>query len=336
MKYNFGKKISNDFIKSKLDWNSLKYINTAKRLAHISTTYQTKCYLCNSKRSKKQYTIYGINYNKCLNCSHVYTNKRLSEKQLIKYYSEDENYSTNTYANKKLINLRKKTFQPKINFIKKFVKGKNWLDVGAADGMCVHIALKSGFYSEGIEISEHSRKFAKEIHDIELFPNSLELFEKSNKTKWNVISLFGVLEHLTDPIHALKISHKLLDDDGIVAIEVPNFEAISSYIQGHDGIADRHLVPYSHIMLFTENSMNYALRKTGFEPIAYWYYGMDMIELLKFISKKDENIKNSKLFSSLIDMVNKFQKTIDEEKLSDFFLVIGRKSNKYSKTMKKK
>jgi len=266
----------------------------------------------------------------------VYTNKRLSEKQLIKYYSEDENYSTNTYANKKLINLRKKTFQPKINFIKKFVKGKNWLDVGAADGMCVHIALKSGFYSEGIEISEHSRKFAKEIHDIELFPNSLELFEKSNKTKWNVISLFGVLEHLTDPIHALKISHKLLDDDGIVAIEVPNFEAISSYIQGHDGIADRHLVPYSHIMLFTENSMNYALRKTGFEPIAYWYYGMDMIELLKFISKKDENIKNSKLFSSLIDMVNKFQKTIDEEKLSDFFLVIGRKSNKYSKTMKKK
>ena len=328
VQYYFGKSIPEEFIQTKLNWNSLKYINTAKKLARLSTVHQKKCYLCNSPRSEKQCTFYGIDYVKCLNCSHVYTNKRLSEKKLTEYYSEDEMYSTNTYANKDLIDSRNKVFKPKINFTKKFVKGKNWLDVGAADGTCMSVASKSGFHSEGIEISEHSRKFAKQVHDIDLYPKPLDSFIKSTTKKWNAISFFGVLEHLPDPINALKISNKLLAPNGIVSIEVPNFESISSYVQQHSHTPDRHLIPYSHIMMFSEDSMTYALRKTGFEPIAFWYYGLDMIEMLKYSFKKDKDLKNSKLGYTLTKNVNKIQKTFDQQKLSDFFLVIGRKSSK--------
>jgi 2-polyprenyl-3-methyl-5-hydroxy-6-metoxy-1,4-benzoquinol methylase len=327
MEYFYGKKISEDFVKTKLNWNSKKYIEDAKKIAKISDIQQKKCFICGSDRSKTVSSFYGIKYKMCLNCSHVYANKRLSEEKLTEFYSENKIYSTNTYANKQLIKIREKVFKSKIQFVKKFTKKKNWLDIGSADGASVIAAIKEGFSCEGIEISEPSRKFAKKYHNIDLYPDSLFLFEKINKKKWNVISFFGVLEHLPDRFSALKTSYRLLDDNGIVVIEVPNYQSVSSYVQELSGLADRHLVPYTHIMMFTENSMKYALKKTGFESIAFWYYGMDMIELLKHLSK-EKNFKNSKLDNFLQKNLNKIQLIIDENKKSDFLYVIGAKMKK--------
>ena len=325
MRYYYGKKISEDFVKSKLNWDSKKYIETAKKLAKLSDKNQKICFICGSTRSKTTSSFYGIKYKMCLKCSHVYTSKRLSEKKLTKYYSEDKFYSTNTYANKRLIKIRENVFRSKIQFAKKFTTGKRWLDVGSADGVSVSAAIKEGFHCEGIEISEPSRKFAKKYHNLDLYPNSLSSFEKINKNKWNIISFFGVLEHLPDPISVLKISSHLLANKGIVAIEVPNYQSVSSFIQELSGLADRHLVPYAHIMMFTESSMIYALKKTGFRPIAIWYYGMDMIELIKYFSRTEKNFKNSKLINVLLKNINKIQYIIDKERRADFFYVIGRK-----------
>ena len=326
MHYYYGKKISEDFVKTKLNWNSKKYIETAKKLAKLSDINQRICFICGSTRSKTTSSFYGIKYKMCLNCSHIYANKRLSEKKLTKYYSEDKVYSTNTYANKRLIKIREKVFRSKIQFAKKFTKRKRWLDVGSADGASVSVAIKEGFHCEGIEISEQSRKFAKKYHNIDLYPNSLSSFEKINKNKWDIISFFGVLEHLPDPISALKISCRLLANKGIVAIEVPNYQSVSSFVQELSGLPDRHLVPYSHIMMFTERSMIYALKKTGFKPIAIWYYGMDMIELLKYFSRNERNFKNSKLNNILLRNINQIQYIIDKDKSADFFFVIGKKN----------
>jgi len=327
MEYFYGKKISEDFVKTKLNWNSKKYIKESKKMAKISDIDQKKCFICGSTRSKTVSIFYRIKYKMCLNCSHVYANKRLSEEKLTEYYSESKMYSTNTYANKELIKIRKKVFKPKIHFIKKFTKKKNWLDVGSADGVSVFAAIKEGFSCPGIEISEWSRKFAKKYYNIDLYPDSLASFEKINKKKWDVISFFGVLEHLPDPISALKISYRLLNDNGLVVIEVPNYQSVSSYVQELSGLADRHLVPYAHIMMFTESSMKHALKKTGFEPIAFWYYGLDMIELLKHMSK-EKNLKNSKLENFLQKNLNKIQLIIDKNRNSDFIYVIGRKIKK--------
>ena len=324
MEYFYGKKISEDFVKTKLNWNSRKYIEEAKKLAKISEIHLKKCYICGSANSKTVSSFYGIKYQMCLNCSHVYANKRLSEDKLTEYYSENQIYSTNTYANKELIKIREKVFKEKIHFVKKFTKKKNWLDIGSADGASVLAAIKEGFLCKGIEISETSRKFAKKYHNINLYSDSLTSFEKINKKKWDVISFFGVLEHLPDPISALKTSYRLLNDNGLVVIEVPNYQSVSSYVQELSGLADRHLVPYTHIMMFTENSIKYALKKTGFESIAFWYYGMDMIELLKHLSK-EKKFKNSNLDNFLQKNLNKIQLIIDKNKNSDFLYVIGRK-----------
>ena len=79
-------------------------------------------------------------------------------------------------------------------------------------------------------------------------------------------------------------------------------------------------------MLFTKESLTYALNKTGFQPISMWYFGMDSIELFK--SLRQNNIfKNLLSEKHLINLVNSIQNSIDKEKLSDAMLMIARKIN---------
>jgi len=224
-----------------------------------------------------------------------------------------------------MMKIREELFLPKIRFVKKFGKGKRWLDVGSADGAALVAISKNGFTCKGIEISEKSRKFAQKFRNIDLYPNPLSTFIQENETIWDIISYFGVLHHLPDPISELKLCNRILKKNGILVIDGPNSESLSSYIQQYSGIADRHLVPYSHIMLFSLKSLEHALKKTGFKPITTWFYGMDMIEFLKYLLRSNNKFHQSNVFKFLKENTNEFQKIIDKQQMSDFFLVIARK-----------
>ena len=324
MKYFFGKKLTDHFIKVKISSENKEMIKSARNLAKISNLKQNHCFICGSKETKKESMCYGINYLRCLKCNHVYVDRRISDTDITKYYSKNKNYSSITYANKTDLKLREEIVSPKIQFVKKFSKGKNWLDVGSADGSAVSVISKNGFHVQGIEISENSRKFAKKFRNIDLYPKSLAKFFKENKKKWNIISFFGVLEHLPEPMAALKISNRLLVKNGIIVIAVPNYDSISTAVLKSTQVPNRHLIPYSHIMLFSKDSLEYSLTKSGFKPIALWCYGMDAIELFKHIKTHNKIFSNPKI-NELFKNINELQKIFDSLLRGDEFLIIAKK-----------
>ncbi len=320
-----GKDISSNFIKEKLDyWDSKKFLSSSKKYAKKAKIKQLKCFLCENQTSKKVGEFFEIEYRKCNKCNHVYVNRRLSDEDLKQYYHTVDISSTAGYTNKKSIKNRDELFLPKIKFVKKYSHGKKWLDVGAGDGAAVSVINSQGFQGVGLEGNIQSLKFAKKYRKINLIPKILD--EIDSTEKYNVISFFGVLEHVSDPINALKISNKILNKNGIIVIEVPNFNSLSSSVQNYTKIADRHLEPITHIMLFTEQSLKFALKKTGFTPIAIWYYGMDIIELMKHLKKKNPMFTKSELCNQLSNYASQFQNIIDKDKKSDFLLMIGKKN----------
>lgn len=325
MDYFYGKDMSSEFVNNKLNFDSKNSIlNLSKRLSKHADLKQKQCFICRSSKAKKDCNIFGINYLICGNCSHVYVDKRLPEKSLSKFYAKETDHST-IYADKKLIKLRENIIKPKIHFIKKHTKGKNWLDVGSADGAAITVCMNEGFNTVGIELNENSRKFAKKYRKVDLYPNSLKDFCRHSSTKWDVISFFGVLEHIPDPMKALKICNSMLKKNGIIAIDVPNYNSVSTYVQKLTQKPNRHLSPHSHIMLFTLQSLKFALKKSGFIPISVWLWGMDTIELFKYISNSDKNFRNSQLGKTLISKVNEIQKIFDQEKLGDEILMVAKK-----------
>lgn len=321
-----GKDVPQEFIFQKLDTTYEKNtISLSKKLTKFSYVKQNNCPICRRKNTKKECSFYGITYLRCQNCSHVFTDKRLSDKSLKKFYEKNTDYFSGTYTNKKLLKIRTKIFEPKINFIKKFVRARNWLDIGSGDGTSISVINKAGFVGQGIEPSESSRNYARRYRGITLYPNSLEEFNKENTKKWDVISYFGVLEHLSNPMMSLKLSNKLLKKGGIIAIEVPNFDSFSTKVQKMKINPSRHLFPHSHLMMFTLKSLNHALLKTGFQPVAVWFWGMDQIEFLKYLKNKIKDFDKSELFAILVKLVNEHQKVIDDFEMSDFILMLARK-----------
>lgn len=325
MEFRFGKEVSSDFVKEKLNWNSKYYVKIGKKYANLSSLKQKQCYICSSKKSHKVSSFFGLNYVMCENCNHVYTDRRLDNKGLTKYYTKDPDYFNNPYTRKNILKLRDQIFKPKINFVKKFSKGKKWLDVGSGDGTAVSAAKSSGFDATGIEFSKTGRTFAKKHRKLDLFNGTLSDFLEQNKTKWDVVSFFGVIEHIPNPVAALKEANKLLKKNGLVAIEVPNYECFSTYFQKLTKSPDRHLTIPGHIMVFTKKSAEYMLKKNGFQPIAIWYWGMDTIELLKYMTHLDKNFAKSELFEELSKKTNEIQYIFDSSKRSDEFLIIGKK-----------
>ena len=137
------------------------------------------------------------------------------------------------------------------------------------------------------------------------------------------------MPHLTNPINAVKLSYNLLDDEGIIVVELPNYNSVSTYVQKLSKVPDRHLYPLTHLMIFTLDSAKYILEKNGFELIAVWFLGMDVIELLKYIARLDKTFEKSEVCEALIKKLNKLQFTLDKEGLGDEFLIIAKKINNF-------
>lgn len=338
MKYFYGKEMSKEFLdnkinvidnKVKIKKNKLIYFSkVSNNEVEIKAKFevkQSKCIICQHKKFFKDSNIFGINYLMCQKCSHVFVDRRLSDKSIEKYYSNESTDSLKTYSNKKVKKIRQDILEPKIKFVKKFSNGKKWLDVGSADGTALSVCKKMGFDVNGIELNENSRKYAKKINKVELYQKSLEEFVKENKTKFDVISFFTVLEHLPNPISSLKTAHSILKKNGIIAIDVPNYNSISTYVQKLKPSLNRHLAPHSHIMMFSQKSLEYAMKRTGFRPIAIWYWGMDIVEFINYLIKKDKNFENSQMLEVLIKNANEIQNIFDKQKIGDEMLIIGGK-----------
>lgn len=144
---------------------------------------------------------------------------------------------------------------------------KRILDIGASSGLLLETFGKE-FKAElvGVEPGDAYRKLA-EKKGLQMF-NSIESLIESGTESFDLISLMHVLEHLEKPIEVLKqIREKLLGDDGLLIVEVPNFYAHDSY-------------ELAHLTCFTEQSLAEMLKQAGFEIVAARKHGMPRSKIL--------------------------------------------------------
>jgi 2-polyprenyl-3-methyl-5-hydroxy-6-metoxy-1,4-benzoquinol methylase len=328
--FKYGKLVSKEFIIDKLQWDKNNWMKKISwKIAKNAKQKINTCPICNTKQSTKFFGWYGYSYLRCKKCELIYANRRLTEEKSLSFYSDDKDSKADydadyIYTNKKYLKEREIIIKPKIDFIKKYSKGKKWLDIGSADGAAIQVLKKLKFDALGLEISPRSVNFAKKYRNVELIPQPLEEFAKENTKKWNVVSIIGVMDIIPNPMNILKTSHDLLAKNGIIAINVPNYESVSTAVQMNIKEPDRHLG--NDIMrAYSLKSLKFALNKAGFETVGVWYFGMDTIELIRYIRTLNKKFENSEIDKILCSKINELQKVFDESHLGDQILIVGRK-----------
>lgn len=270
-----------------------------------------KCPICNSKEiEKKTINIYNAKYVQCSSCSHNYVRNRLTDKELISFYTNSTNYQS-TYTNEAQIQNRiDEIYKPKLDWVlnafeKKFGrKPKRILDVGTGSGHFVKMCLDQGINCDGIEVSKSGLDFAKKNFNIDLYDKDIFSEWEFFKTKdYDLITFWGLIEHVTDPLQLLKISSKILgNNDSMIVGSVPRLHSLSSFIQKKfpDKII-RHLDPLGHIQMFTDLSLSTLVHDSNFKLDSLWYFGMDSYELLIQLASfsKSDNLLGKEIISEL-------------------------------------
>jgi len=99
-------------------------------------------------------------------------------------------------------------------------KGKTALDVGCAYGYAVNFLSSLGYHAYGIDISKHGIKKAKRLHPADFLISDVQTGLPFKKDFFNLITCFEVLEHLLNPLQALRNMFALCN--GIMICTTPN------------------------------------------------------------------------------------------------------------------
>lgn len=295
-----------------------------------ATETVSKCPVCGavSKKSVLKLVVYGAHYHECSECTHHFVINRPRSGVLKDFYSKSARYAA-TYTSKKTVDLRlKQVAIPKAKWaIEQYRKiygsyPRSILDVGAGAGHFVQACRKMGFSANGIEVSQPSRDFCRENFGFDLI--NMDFIGASKKMSMvDMITFWGVIEHVPNPVVFLKEASKLVPKSrGLVIAEVPRWNCISTLIQSvfSEAIV-RHLDPLGHISCFTDESLRRSFELGGFTPVAAWYFGMDAYELAMQFANL---VKNKMVLRMFLRHVNALQTRIDKERLSDEMVFAAR------------
>lgn len=138
------------------------------------------------------------------------------------------------------------------------------LDIGCGNGEFVRLAADHGWDAAGIEPDPKAVAAGREAGlPIEQggFPRT-----RFDDRSFQAVTLSHVMEHLHDPIDALKEVHRILQTGGKIWIATPNFR---SPLHRAFGRAWRGLEPPRHLVIFNRRSLGQALRKAGFSEVRF-------------------------------------------------------------------
>jgi 2-polyprenyl-3-methyl-5-hydroxy-6-metoxy-1,4-benzoquinol methylase len=196
----------------------------------------------------------------CETCSLIQQESIPSDEELRIYYSHNyrQDYK-NTYAPKlKYVRRAGLAAKDRINFLKQNVKiaNKSLLDIGAGGGEFVYLASRNGFISSGVEPNEGYSDYAKKEYGVDIQTMMLDKLESASA---DVVTLFHVFEHMANPNSVMQKIANVLNDDGILFIEVPNI--LQNDASPHNIFFKAHLFYYSRYSLVTAASRYFEVIK---------------------------------------------------------------------------
>ncbi len=276
--HNFYNKISceaHDLIIEVWDWKK-----RAENIFNLTFNFEKgeKCALCGGQKTKRIFVARNkhgrhmldakdkFDIFSCLECGSVFLKKMDINEEYYKKY-----YESGYYENQKISRILDKAVGLLVNFslkrkqkiiINNFRNKKrkiSILDIGCGNGGFLSSLKNDKFDKSGVEINQEAAKVC-EKKGINVYNQNLIDIDFGDK-KFNVITMWHVLEHITNPIDYFHKIRDILDDEGVVILQTPNSNSIGSICGGKNWF---HLDSPRHLILYNKKSVDWLYRKTGF------------------------------------------------------------------------
>jgi SAM-dependent methyltransferase len=188
------------------------------------------------------------------------------------------------------------------------------LDVGCGDGMLLNRLYRMGFTNlTGIDPYASQEK---DLGAVKIFKKPIEELTG----KFDVIMMHHVLEHIADPIGALKKAHSLLNENRSLLVRIPvmgnyGWKKYGGFWAGLD--APRHL------FIPSEKGMRILAEAAGFELTKIEY---DTVDYLIWCSEQYKN--GMSLYAPGSHMMDKNNSSFSKEQIKEYKKILAEENAK--------
>jgi 2-polyprenyl-3-methyl-5-hydroxy-6-metoxy-1,4-benzoquinol methylase len=220
--------------------------------------------ICQNKKFDIILKPYGYKICKCFDCGLIFSQKNefnfLNKEEIYENYYKEENGARFSSFVEYVVKFFRLIRAYRIHSLD--IKAKSILDIGSGRGWILYFLKKYFKYdvTVGTQISSSAYKFSTQKLKLEIYNN--DLLDISFNKKFDIVSILHVLEHVDTPEEYIKRIYELLNDDGFLFIEVPNYNSWSRKLTGEYWLA---LDLKHHIFFFTPKSLSLLLEKYNFK-----------------------------------------------------------------------
>lgn len=231
---------------------------------------RTVCLVCSTDEFRHVCEKDGYRYVRCAGCGVVRQYPYPTADEMIRYYERYRSHkaSTSVYLTDTGFDAFKRdkllTFGdlgvPEDGFV-----GKRICDVGCATGQFLELmADRRAAHLFGIDVSDECVHIANSRGLCCVQGDFIEVEER-----FDVISMWHLVEHLPRPQDFVRHAYRLLVPDGWLLVETPVIGAISDAF----GADWRYFMPIEHINLFSEDALFRLCRDAGFALKSWVRFG---------------------------------------------------------------
>jgi 2-polyprenyl-3-methyl-5-hydroxy-6-metoxy-1,4-benzoquinol methylase len=164
---------------------------------------------------------------------------------------------------------------------------RRMLDLGCGDGTVLWLAREDGWEVKGIELFPEHAELVRATLALDVETSDITSYEGSDNA-WDCVVLTHVLEHLPDPVGALRKIRNLLKPNGAGVLEFPNIDAFDARLRRLLDRLHLHRRRYAasyvpgHVQEFCRESFAYAAREAGLDVVVWETYAVNPLQYALF------------------------------------------------------
>jgi SAM-dependent methyltransferase len=220
-----------------------------------------RCPICGSSANRDFAAAIGLELRRCAACLHEFVRiDQLDVGEVEELYQGDyAGFWRDARFRRHVEATLDRSFVPRIP------PPARLLDVGCGSGEFLEAAAARGYAAVGIDIS---RAGVAACRARGLDAHVAHIDEHRPDAPYDFVTLWDVVEHLTDPVAVLETAAGLLHDGGWIVIKTPCVRRRGFRLVRHLPSLERGLLHLpGHIQFFTPESMHAALETAGLRSI---------------------------------------------------------------------